>query len=460
MLLLCLAGWMIASRLARPGNAGVCQAAGCQRVLSSSYSHAGKWSIAEIGKWFYAVMILLWAGVVGLRPNWRRGILVASLILCLAAVAISLIFVAIQIFVIRAICPFCLISAFICMGMAFISWSLFRQNNWAPQPLASVVAIALLASLFMRSSANDTTLVARVGDIIITRQEMEQAISPQIRQEQWEIYLQEKNWLDQKVTDLLVAREAGQRHIAPSQLVQSELNDVVSKEVTEYLKKHATDLRPEDIPVARQELETRFKADRAAEIVAGLSRKYGAVEYLEPPTIDEKDLSRIAGLHRGADANTAPIRLVIFSDFGCEYCAHTSQTIATLMQKYPDRISLTYHFLPLEIHPRSKEAAIAAECAAMQNKFWPFHDALMTHGGALGGIDFTTLAHQLGLNQNQFRACLAGNIAAENVEESVRQANQLGIDATPAVFLNGKRIGGDLSEAQLEDWIRNVENKR
>jgi protein-disulfide isomerase/uncharacterized membrane protein len=443
LLFLCVAGLLIAINLQTTSESSVCRSSGCEAVLASRFSHIGHWPVATIGTGFYGTMILLWGALIGIgSAKLRRVFLLMAIVLSTVALGISIFFVVLQLFVIHAICPLCLTSAVLCVAIAATTFLLSLRPDWPAQPLAAVAAAAVLMVLGFHFLAQYSPIVARIGSQTITRAQMESDLGPDARHAQWETYRTEKNWLDQKLTEVLVQREAAARHISPAQLVQDELEDPVNRELDEFLKTKAAQLKPEDRAVLREQMR-----------VAQLMRKYGAIEYLTPPAIDEKDLLAIPGPHLGGDAQTAPIRLVIFSDFGCEYCVHTSQSIAAVMKRYGNDISLTFHYLPLDIHYRSHDAAIAAECATEQNKFWPFHDALMSHGGALSGIDFLKLAGELGLDQNKFSQCLSSNAAADVVIQSIQQANLLGIDATPAVFLNGQRIGGDITETALMDWI-------
>lgn len=458
LLLLCVAGLVISIHLGGLGDEALCRENGCAVYESS---HFFGWSIASIGVAFYAAMLLLWAGFVGAPAGLLRRVLLSiSVIMSILAFAVSMVLVKVQLFGIAPICPWCMGSAGICTAILFISIFLFRYRDWTAQPLASIAAAVLLAMLAVRNFSTDA-VVARIGGQTISRAEMENGIGPAGRQAEWELYQRQKDWLDQKITDILVRREAAARHMTPGELVQTDVNDPVDKQVDAFMAANSGKLKPEDQDIVRQQMHTRFKADRADSFVRGLMRKYGAVEYLPAPLIDEKDLAALPGEHRGGDARTAPIRLVIFSDFACEYCAEAAQSIQHAFAKYGNRISLTFHYLPLDIHYRSAEAATAAECAAEQNQFWKYHNALMTHNGQLGGIDFVQLASQLGLDQNKFRECLNSKNASDVIAESKKQANLFGIDATPAVFLNGRRIGGALNEAQLLDWMeRTLDGER
>ena len=89
--------------------------------------------------------------------------------------------------------------------------------------------------------------------------------------------------------------------------------------------------------------------------------------------------------------------------------------------------------------------AIASECAADQQAFWPFHDRLFQVAGSSGQAGFQAerlvgYARELGLNENQFSQCLLGQEHRTAVENSVGEAISAGLNSTPSVLVNGKPI--------------------
>src|SRR3954463_3344180 len=73
----------------------------------------------------------------------------------------------------------------------------------------------------------------------------------------------------------------------------------------------------------------------------------------------------------------APLTLVEYGDFECPNCKQAAPAVKLLLQRFPGRVRLVWRNFPLEeVHPHALQAALAAEVAAGQGKFWPMHDLL------------------------------------------------------------------------------------
>jgi protein-disulfide isomerase len=144
----------------------------------------------------------------------------------------------------------------------------------------------------------------------------------------------------------------------------------------------------------------------------------------------------------------APVVVQAWEDFLCPHCREWSATIVPrIFNEYikTGDVLLEFHSLPLQgFEPGSSMAALAAECAAEQNLFWPYHDRLFEaqDQGQAGYTleELTRLATVAGLDEEQFSQCMAGQQHLDSVQESVQQANELGITSTPSVFVNGQLV--------------------
>ncbi len=142
----------------------------------------------------------------------------------------------------------------------------------------------------------------------------------------------------------------------------------------------------------------------------------------------------------------APIIIVELSDFECPFCGEFERAVFPRIKKdYIDKGDVLWFFMnfPLtRIHPHSYKAAIASECAKLQDKFWPYHDALFTHQENLTVPDLKTYATNLNLDMPTFSRCLDGNETDFLISEGFKQAHDAGISATPS-FIIGKPGMGD-----------------
>lgn len=151
----------------------------------------------------------------------------------------------------------------------------------------------------------------------------------------------------------------------------------------------------------------------------------------------------------------APVWLVEFSDFQCPACKAFSGTVADLIKKYPDRLLIAYRYFPLDLHPQSVPAAIAAESAGKQGKFWEMEQLLFANQDRFSDTLYTELAAQLGLDMNAFTASIQDPATKQAVTNDTTYGNSIGISATPTFFLNGVKLSL-LAPADLTKEVEKV----
>jgi len=141
----------------------------------------------------------------------------------------------------------------------------------------------------------------------------------------------------------------------------------------------------------------------------------------------------------------APVTIVEFSDFQCPYCLRFHQeTFDALKQLYEGQIRYVYRDFPLtSIHPDAEKAAEAGQCAYEQGRFWEMHDMIFDNQQIDIGIDaLKDLAQQIGLDQEQFDACLDSDKYAQEVAGDLQDGGSYGVTGTPTFFINGVRLVG------------------
>lgn len=147
--------------------------------------------------------------------------------------------------------------------------------------------------------------------------------------------------------------------------------------------------------------------------------------------------------------------LVEFSDFECSFCAGAEPTLARVLTVYGSDVQLVYKHFPLSPspHPHARAAAIAAECARVQGKFWEMHDELFAHRTALD--DATLLSYATAVLPDAaavtaWQACLSTPEPAARVDADMALLRQYSTPATPTFFLNGRMFLG----AQPFDYFK------
>lgn len=158
----------------------------------------------------------------------------------------------------------------------------------------------------------------------------------------------------------------------------------------------------------------------------------------------------------------APVSIVIFSDFQCGFCAQEARMLRENLPKtYPQQVRLYFKDLPLDqIHPWARLAAIAGRCVYRQSEeaFWSYHDWVFANQAQLDPKNFKTrfleFAKSHGkLDDFQLANCLDKRLTEAEVNRSVAEAQALQVNATPTLFINGRRIGAQIPWENLKQVI-------
>lgn len=144
----------------------------------------------------------------------------------------------------------------------------------------------------------------------------------------------------------------------------------------------------------------------------------------------------------------AKVTIVEFSDFQCPYCSRAAEALHQLVDKYKGKVRVVYRDFPLSFHKEARTAAIAANCAHEQGRFWQFHDTLFKNQNALEEKALKTYARVAGVDGEKFDACLASDKYKAEVEKDYKDGEAVGVEGTPTFFINGRLYTGDPSSVE------------
>jgi protein-disulfide isomerase len=139
-------------------------------------------------------------------------------------------------------------------------------------------------------------------------------------------------------------------------------------------------------------------------------------------------------------AATAPVTVVMFTDFQCPACAATHPVLEQVLKQYGARVRLVVRDFPLEMHEWARKAAEAANAAHAQGKFFEYVTVLYQNQKALDVQSLKKYASDLGLDRARFDADLDGGKYAKEVSHDVEEGKAYGIGGTPTIFVNGVRL--------------------
>lgn len=178
----------------------------------------------------------------------------------------------------------------------------------------------------------------------------------------------------------------------------------------------------------------------------------------QPVTTKVANWRTLASSGQRMGLTDAPVTIVEFADFQCPFCRRTADALRAVRTAHGASVAVVYRHYPLNsIHPFAESAAIASECAAQQDDFESFHDALYAAQDSIGRLAWSTLATRAGVRDtSRFQSCLTGQQQRARVQEDVAAGESLHLLGTPTVLVNQYRINGAATQAVIDSLVRVV----
>ncbi len=134
----------------------------------------------------------------------------------------------------------------------------------------------------------------------------------------------------------------------------------------------------------------------------------------------------------------APVTIVEFSDFQCPFCKRFyDQVLPSLDKEYisTGKVRLVFRDYPLEFHKNALPAAIAANCAQEQGKYWQVHNFLFEHPDKLDTVNMLSSADELNLNREKFEKCVNDKTKEAEINKDFQDGQLYGVRGTPSFFI-------------------------
>lgn len=137
----------------------------------------------------------------------------------------------------------------------------------------------------------------------------------------------------------------------------------------------------------------------------------------------------------------AGVILVEYGDYQCPYCGRAYPLLKRLLKEKGDAVHFVFRNFPLqEIHPMALSAALAAEAAGIQEKFWEMHDLIFEHQDNLSNGQLLDFANYLKLDVMRFGSDWQSEAVLSKVEADFESGVRSGVNGTPTFFVNGNRL--------------------
>lgn len=311
---------------------------------------------------------------------------------------------------------------------------------------ATIDSIANYMTLTETDTDSECVLAVVNGEKIWLK-DIDERLRPEIFKAQETIYELQKETVNRLINDLLLQQEAQKRNISTQELLNVEVNTKLKKikkrDIWDFYQenKDRTDAdyrnpvdRARITQYIKQQDELRTKSDfterlrRAATIevfLAAPGHLADAISIQDRPSKGRED---------------APVTIIEFVDYECSTCAGLHETLKELMEEYGNKVRLVACNFPLHRHARAYTAALAAEAAREQGKYWEYIDILFRNQTALEIEHLKAYASQLGLDRKKFDEALGTKKFTDKVKSDREDALRLGLNSTPTVFVNNHRV--------------------
>ncbi len=316
---------------------------------------------------------------------------------------------------------------------------------------AGVLAATSLSTTANTPSPN--SVIAEVDGQKVTLGDLEQKNSQSIFQARTSYYQAERKALDDYIDQLLLEKQAQREHLSVDQLIDKHVKSQLPKDPSEEAlevyyegldtKETFEAIKPQILAHIR---ETRLEKAKA-EYVQSLRKAANVMISLAPPRADVPlNDARIRG------PLNAQVTVVEYADYECPYCQQVYSTIQRLETEYKGKVAFAYKDMPLPMHTHAQKAAEAAQCAGEQGKYWEYHDVLFS-SKELEVPALKQDAASLKLDTAAFNKCLDSGETAPKIKSEAEEAQKLGLQGTPAFFINGRFLSGAVSYDALRAAI-------
>lgn len=151
---------------------------------------------------------------------------------------------------------------------------------------------------------------------------------------------------------------------------------------------------------------------------------------------------------------TAALELLEYGDYQCPSCGDSYLAVNKAIQDLGKNIVFVFRNFPLtDIHPDAFDAAMAAEAAAQQNKFWEMYTQLFQNQASLNEPDLFSYARRIGLDMQRFGQDIQSQALASKIEGDIESGINSGVSGTPSFYINGKKFDGDWENGGLVSYL-------
>lgn len=324
-----------------------------------------------------------------------------------------------------------------------------KFDFWRKQGQVAVSAAA--------NSSGDSGALGTYGDKTVSRNDLNSSEKLKLFEAETQVYNAVEDIVVQRYINGFFEDFQKKNNLPDSFAAQREyFKDKVSvseEEIKKLLDENKDNPNLQRIPEAervnqvRQYLEGNARRTALRDFVDA-ARRRGDIKMTMPRPVEPR-LEVADGGNASYGPVDAKVTIVEFADYQCPFCARMVPTLREVVKKYEGKVRWVYRDFPLrEIHPEAMPAALAAQCAGDQGKYYEMHDKLFENYQQLNAALYTRLGTELGLDMNKYNECIKSGKHNDEIMRDYADGSQLGVNGTPSYFINGRKMGngGDIKE--------------
>jgi protein-disulfide isomerase len=292
----------------------------------------------------------------------------------------------------------------------------------------------------------------------VSKKDFSPAITQQLYEAEFEKFQKEEQILDNAFLDQHLNTLATTQK-KPRAAVEAELFkiNVSEKDAEDWYKENKAMLQGREFATIKAEIIpylTRMKQEKIkVELVAKLKKEQNFRSNLVAPVSPVIGINT-EGYPRKGGAK-AKVTLVEFADYSCPHCKVASGVLKKVVEKFGEKVAFVFLDFPLHEGSPAVSVAEGGVCADEQGKFWQYHYEAFGTNEPLSPDSPLNFAKKLNLDTTKFTACMQRPSTKEKIASAKQEGVRIGINATPSLYLNGKKQMG-FNEAELVKAIESL----
>ena len=308
---------------------------------------------------------------------------------------------------------------------------------------ANDVKVLVTAVTPPATPAERSRVFATIKGEKITSGDVEDSLLPLIFEVQQQVYKLRSDELELSINDTLLTQEAQKRQITTNALLDAEVKakPVTGQQVQTFYDQNK-DRVSGDFAQTKDAIRQYLEQAEVRQAERAFVEKLRAVATIQTfLVVPESPVFSISTTDQPSLGKAdAPVTIIAFTDYQCPSCAAIHPELERLVKEYGDKVRLVTRDFPLSQHTEAFKAAEAAEAARDQGKYWEYIQILLRNQSALTVDKLKSYASELALDRARFDSALDSGKFAESVQRDIEEGMRLGINGTPTIFINGRRV--------------------